>query len=234
LHLHVRLTILNNDSHLSNDEDNWLIFPLMFIVGAWLVFHNKRDNIWGDDFDWARFLLLAGVGTNLSALFWKAVGFTIYYLNGHDYAIFDIFYLGLHSLSETVVLCLIVMIAFGWTINYLNGEDFDLYIPLSTIFDFIVTMFGLLNSIVTILNKINDSDHDKYHMYDSVPGYLLIGFRFIIMIVYVFGVTMTYRNSNAKKRPFIMQFGILGFLYVVSLPLLIIMTEMFVKQRNQK
>ena len=127
----MKLTILNNQSHLSTDEDNWLIFPLMFLIGVWLVMCNRKDNIWGEDFDWAKFLLLAAVGINLSALFWKAVGFAIYSSNGHDYAIFDIFYLGLHSISETVVLCLIVMIAYGWTINYLNGEDFDLYIPLS-------------------------------------------------------------------------------------------------------
>jgi hypothetical protein len=126
------------------------------------------------------------------------------------------------------------MIAYGWTINYLNGEDFDLYIPLSNIFDNPVTMMGLLNTIVTILNKINDADHDKYHMYDSIPGYLLIGFRCIIMIVYIVGIVMTYHKSNPKKRPFIVQFGILGLLYVVSLPLLIILTEIFVKERSQK
>ena len=94
---------------------------MMFVIGIWLVFQNNKDNSWGEDFDWAKFLFLAAVGTNLSALFWKAVGFGIYNANGHDYAIFDIFYLGLHSISETVVMCLIVMIAYGWTINYLTG-----------------------------------------------------------------------------------------------------------------
>lgn len=95
-------------------------------------------------------------------------------------------------------------------------------------------MLGLLNTIVTILNKINDSDHDKYHMYDSVPGYLLIGFRCIIMLIYVIGIAMTYRSSVPKKRPFIIQFGVLGLIYVLSLPLLIVITEMFVAQRLQK
>lgn len=98
----------------------------------------------------------------------------------------------------------------------------------------LVTMLGLLNTIVTILNKINDSDHDKYHMYDSVPGYLLIGFRCIIMMVYVVGIIITYRGSVPKKRPFILQFGILGLIYVLSLPLLIILTEHFISERNQK
>lgn len=95
-------------------------------------------------------------------------------------------------------------------------------------------MLGLLNTIVTILNKINDHDHDKYHMYDSVPGYLLIGFRCIIMLIYVIGIIITYRSSIPKKRPFIVQFGVLGLVYVMSLPLLIFITEYFVSQRHQK
>ncbi len=85
-------------------------------------------------------------------------------------------------------------------------------------------MLGLLNIIVTILNKINDSDHDKYHMYDSVPGYILIGFRCIVAIVYICGVLLTYNKSAIKKRPFILQFGALGLMYIMGLPFLIVLT----------
>lgn len=121
LFINITLTILNNGSHLSADEDNWLIFPLMIGICLWLIFRNKKENKWGEDFDWAQFLLLSAVATNFAALFWKAVGFLIYRSSGHDYALFDIFYLAMHSLSETIVICLLVMISYGWTINYLNG-----------------------------------------------------------------------------------------------------------------
>lgn len=42
LFLNVKLTILNNKSHLSNDEDCWFIFPLMLAIGAWLAYRNRQ------------------------------------------------------------------------------------------------------------------------------------------------------------------------------------------------
>lgn len=95
-------------------------------------------------------------------------------------------------------------------------------------------MLGLLNIIVTILNKINDADHDKYHMYDSVPGYLLVGFRGFIMVVYVIGIVLTYQKSIVNKRPFIIQFGILGSINILSLPMVLLFTKFFVDKNNQK
>lgn len=95
-------------------------------------------------------------------------------------------------------------------------------------------MLGLLNIIITILNKINDGDHDKYHMFDSVPGYLLIGFRCIIAIICIVGIIMTYNKSIPKKKPFVVQFGILSLLNIFSLPLVIIIAELYVQERSQK
>lgn len=48
-------------------------------------------------------------------------------------------------------------------------------------------MLGLINIILTLLNKINDKDHDKYHMYDSIPAYILIFFRVVAFIVFIIG-----------------------------------------------
>lgn len=93
----------------------------MFFIGAWLIFRNKQANNWDDDFDWAKFLLLAAVATNLFGLFWKTLSYIVYAWNGLDYAVFDVFYLAMHALSETIVIILICLIAFGWTINYLYG-----------------------------------------------------------------------------------------------------------------
>jgi hypothetical protein len=94
---------------------------------------NNKDNSWGADFDWAKCILFAGIITNLSALFWKAFDFIIYTLTGKSYGIFDVFYLLLHGLSETIISCLIILIAYGWTINYISGSDFDIFLPLSNI-----------------------------------------------------------------------------------------------------
>ena len=36
-----------------------------------------------------------------------------------------------HSLSESLLISLIIFVAFGWTITFLADNEFDLYVPLS-------------------------------------------------------------------------------------------------------
>jgi hypothetical protein len=53
-------------------------------------------------------------------------------------------------------------------------------------------MLGLINLILTILGKINDGDADKYHMYDTIPSYVLIFFRITTIIVFAVGIVKVY------------------------------------------
>lgn len=90
-------------------------------------------------------------------------------------------------------------------------------------------MLGFINIILTMLGKINDSDHDKYHMYDSIPSYILIFFRLIAIVIFIIGISITiYQHSkDAKVLVFYKRFAFLGGLYFFSLPLLFIFSEFF-------
>jgi hypothetical protein len=55
-----------------------------------------------------------------------------------------------------------------------------------------VAMLGLINLILTLLGKINDGEADKYHMYDTIPSYLLVFFRVVTIIIFVIGVIKVY------------------------------------------
>ena len=61
-------------------------------------------------------------------------------------------------------------------------------------------MLGLVNIILTLLTKINDGDHNKYHMHDTIPSYLLLAFRMMSLFIFVVGIFMTYRG-NKKSEP---------------------------------
>jgi hypothetical protein len=52
-------------------------------------------------------------------------------------------------------------------------------------------MLALINVILTLLGKINDGDHDKYHMYDSIPAYLLLFFRILAFVAFIGGIIKT-------------------------------------------
>jgi hypothetical protein len=95
-------------------------------------------------------------------------------------------------------------------------------------------MIGLLNIVITLLNKINDGDHDKYHMYDTIPGYILIGFRCFFMIIYIIGIAICYSNAHKKKKTFVATLGGVGVFYILSLPIFVYVTEVFIHVNVQK
>ncbi len=98
----------------------------------------------------------------------------------------------------------------------------------------LVGMLGFLNVIVTLLNKINDTDHDKYHMYDTIPGYILIGLRIFIFIIYLIGLIISFAKTHRKKKFFFFAFLVFGVVYILSLPILVLITENFIHTNVQR
>lgn len=75
-------------------------------------------------------MMFGGIATQISSLTWKTFGFLIYTFTGSDYGFFHIIYLLMHSVSESLVIGLIVLIGCGWTINFTVIQDSDIYIPI--------------------------------------------------------------------------------------------------------
>jgi len=53
-----------------------------------------------------------------------------------------------------------------------------------------------MNAVLTLLTKIQTGIHDRHHIFDNITGYVIIGFRMIIFIVFAFGATHTYFKSK--------------------------------------
>lgn len=122
----------------------------------------------------------------LSATAFKYIGFVIYaYVSGEDYQFFDFMYLLLYAISDSIIIVLLMILAFGWTVTFNSTKDFDLYVPLAS-------MLGMINVIMTTLNKVTDGDHNKYHMFDSVPAYIMVFFRLIGFCVFLAGIIRSF------------------------------------------
>jgi hypothetical protein len=90
-------------------------------------------------------------------------------------------FLFLHSIADSALIIILLLLSFGWTVTFKNSMDFDIYIPLSF-------MLGIVNIIMTLLNKITDGEHDKYHMFDTIPAYVMIGFRLLGFLIFLAGI----------------------------------------------
>lgn len=89
-------------------------------------------------------------------------------------------------------------------------------------------MLGLINLILTLLGKINDGDSDKYHMYDTIPSYLLVFFRVCTVLIFVVGIIRLYmgNNKNGKIISFLANFAFMGAIYFLSLPAIMLMATL--------
>ena len=126
-------------------------------------------------------------------------------------------FLLLHSVSDSIIIVILLLLAFGWTVTFNNSMDFDLYVPLAC-------MLGFVNIIMTVLNKITDGDHEKYHMFDTIPAYIMIGFRLLGFAIFLGGIIKVSLNTKAEDtalRRYFTQLGILGTLHLTFLPALI-------------
>ena len=90
-------------------------------------------------------------------------------------------------------------------------------------------MLGLINTILTMLGKVNDNDHDKYHMYDSVPASILIFFRVVAVFTFFIGIIITvyYNRKDRKILSFYKICAGLGGIYFLSLPIIIVASKLF-------
>jgi hypothetical protein len=166
--------------------------PLLLVTSvAILFFLHKEKEEEGDN--WIKISLKISLWIGVLSIVFKYIGYLIYaHGSGVEHGVFDVFYLLFHAISDSTIMVLLMLLSFGWTVTFKNARDFDLYVPLAC-------MLGLVNVIMTMLNKISDGDHDKYHMYDTIPAYIMIGFRMIGLIVFLIGIGRSWYNLKKEK-----------------------------------
>jgi hypothetical protein len=170
--------------------------------------------------------------TQISSLCWKSFGFLIYSYTGSDYFLFHLVYLLLHSTSESAVIGLVCLISFGWTLTFRGGQDFDIFLPVGIIYHIIVGALGFVNIVITLVTKIGNS-HDRHHIFDSIGGNILLGYRIIILLVFVWGCVRTYRMVRHNLKKFLLKFAILGFIYIASTPIIIYIANSSIPAKNR-
>ena len=81
-------------------------------------------------------------------------------------------------------------------------------------------MLGFINIILAVLNKVSDP-HDKYHMFDTIPAYIMLVVRFLTLCVFIYGSISSIvklQPDETKLRTYFYHLIWLGILYLGFLP----------------
>jgi hypothetical protein len=134
LQIKLNLEIINNGGYMGEEEDHWLIVPLIIAIGFWLIFSDKHflTGSFPSDPDHAKMVLFAAITCNVSSLVWRGFGYIIYRNFGINYLLFHLIYMFMHAISETIILALIVLVSMGWTLNFVTGPRLNLALPIRT------------------------------------------------------------------------------------------------------
>lgn len=78
-------------------------------------------------------------------------------------------------------------------------------------------------------------EHDRHHVFDSVGGSILTGYRIILSLVFIGGCIYTFRKVRISLKKFLTKFGILGLLYIASMPVIVLIANynIYAKNRNE-
>lgn len=182
--------------------------------------------------DWPKMLLFVGTVTQVSSLFWKTIGYVIYHYTGADYFLFHLIYLLLHSTSESAIIALVTLIGFGWTLTFKSGQYFDIFMPLGNLITILVGCLGVVNIILTMITKLGH-EHDRHHVFDSIGGTILTGYRLLISVVFIGGCIYTFRSVRINLKKFLCKFGVLGCLYIASMPLVVLAANYSIHPQNR-
>jgi glucan phosphoethanolaminetransferase (alkaline phosphatase superfamily) len=95
-----------------------------------------------------------------------------------------------------------------------------------------VGALGIINVIITMVTKIGHS-HDVHHVFDNIGGSILMWFRLIIVLIFIYGCIRTYRSVRHNLKKFLIKLSLLGFIYIASTPIIVIAANYFIPARNR-
>ncbi len=83
-----------------------------------------------------------------------------------------------------------------------------------------------------MITKIGHS-HDVHHVFDNVGGTILMWFRVIILLIFIYGCIKTHKNVRHNLKSFLIKLFILGFIYISSTPIIVNLANYFIAAKNR-
>lgn len=109
-----------------------------------------------------------------------------------------------------------VSIAWGWTIVHLKPD------PSYIIVGIVST---LINVVGLVLASLTDEHEYLHHIYDTIPGRIVLLLRSVIVLIFWLGVNRSLNNSSGHVSVFLKKLKYLGGMYLLCWPLTVMIVE---------
>jgi Rhodopsin-like GPCR transmembrane domain len=221
------VTALNSDgSHFSEEENGvltYIIITMGIILSFFMANTVKFYRFWKteDTFDYASLILICILACEFFALLCETLHLWSFSYNGKGFFIFDFGNLALSVLSQFVLTCLLMLIAYGWSIRFNEFEDMDVFIPIGI-------LLAILHVMIVGIGTITNNEHYRYHDYENWAGIVILVLRVLFFMFWAYLFKGTYETSAGDEETFYKRFGILSTIYFLAFPILVIISSVFV------
>jgi len=215
-----------NNSHLSYEEQG-MMTPYLIILFIYVLIIAMNFNIFyryykrEDEIDYPLLLVNIVLVIEFWALLFEILHIWIYESNGKGFFLFNLLNQIFDISAQFMIIIIFILVGWGWTINYINLENFEFFLPL-------LAFVGIIHLLVVGLSRLTDDEFTKNHDYEGFAGYLIIIMRLFLYIYFVMGLFETFKQARFKIKSFIIKFGILGTLYFLTFPGLVLVSSFWV------
>lgn len=90
-----------------------------------------------------------------------------------------------------------------------------------------------MNIVLSLVAQFYNTAQDMHHTFDAPAGFILICIRVLVGLSFLVSVLVTYQSSRYRVRQFLIKFGVLGFFYLCSMPIVVFLAnKMMAHNRN--
>ena len=90
-----------------------------------------------------------------------------------------------------------------------------------------------MNIMMTLLTQLNNKDHDRHHVFDTISGTLLMMERLTLAFLFFVGIVITYTQSRYRIKQYLKSFSVLGGLYICSMPLVVVFANYYIQPASR-
>mmetsp|Transcript_24440 Transcript_24440/g.29855 ORF Transcript_24440/g.29855 Transcript_24440/m.29855 type:complete len:491 (-) Transcript_24440:134-1606(-) len=234
------LTLMNGDSHLSRDEAwigefYFLILLILVGVGYKLKEDQKKSSMGGKKHLIVKLLFAAYILQIVSIVF-ELIHQVLYNRNGYGIWFFDFLSELIEGFGQNLISYILISLANGWTLSakttstttrggeasisdvLRNPSLMDLDNPLM----FLLMLFGVVTTILQIVNKVYDDSFMKFHDHETTAGFFLLvirtglGFSFVYSFFHT--IKAEEKRGSSKLTSFMKTLAIFGGIWFLAFP----------------